>query len=388
MQTNGELRVHHLAKASLGLSALLTLTLALHAPAANADTPQSNALRGGAVYTETNSAVANAVVMFDRAADGKLTPVSSFYTGGTGTGSALNTQGEVILSADNKLLFAVNAGSNDISIFTVQPNGLTLVDKIGSGGVEPVSLTKHDNLVYVLNRKGVSNISGFKVTAGGAISTIPNSTQPLTVALPDAAQVGFSPNGKLLIVTEKATNVIDTFVVQKSGRTIGPIAHVSAGQTPFGFSFGPKGELIVSEAFGGADNASALSLYVPYSNATLDLITASSPTHQTAACWSVTTLDGKYTYTSNTRSGTISGYYIGKTGTLTLLNANGITGGDPDANVTKPTDLALTPESRFLYVIRTGTGAVEGWRVEADGSLTETGIVTILPAGSCGLIAR
>ena len=102
----------------------------------------------------------------------------------------------------------------------------------------------------------------------------------------------------------------------------------------------------------------------------------------------MTTGDGKYTYTSNTRSGTVSGYYIGSRGSLTLLNADGITGGILDANVTKPTDLALTLDSRYLYMLQTGTGAVVGWRVESNGSLTLTGIVTVLPLSSCGLIAR
>ena len=375
-------------RAAFGLPALLTLTLAGSVTAAFADEKETPLRSGGAVYTETNTSVGNAVVMFDRDTDGSLTPIGSFFTGGAGTDKSLGTQGEVILSADNKMLFAVNAGSNEISVFTVQKRGLTLVDKIASGGTEPVSLTLHDDLLYVLNRKGVSNITGFIVGRGGKLTPLSNSTQPLSAALPDPPQVGFSPNGKLLIVTEKATNLIDIFVVKANGRTIGPITHASSGQTPFGFSFGPKGEMIVSEAFGGAANASALSLYVPHSKGSLDLITGSSPTHQTAACWSVTTEDGKYTYTTNTRSGTVSGYYIGRNGSLTLLNADGVTGGIPDANISKPTDMALTPGSRYLYVIEVGIGTVVGWRVEANGSLTFTGAVTVLPLSACGLAAR
>ena len=374
-------------QAAIGATALFALTLSIGITSARADEDYARP-GGGAVYAETNAVLGNAVVVFNRAANGKLTPYGTFYTGGSGTGASLGTQGEVILSPDNRMLFAVNAGSNEISVFTVQRRGLTLVDKIASGGTEPVSLTLHDDLLYVLNRKGVSNITGFTVADNGKLTPIRNSTQTLTVALPDPPQVGFSPNGKLLFVTEKATNVIDTFVVQKNGTTIGPIVHASSGQTPFGFSFGPKGEMLVTEAFGGAANASAVSLYLPRANGALDLITGSAPTKQTAACWSVTTKDGKYTYASNTRSGTISGYYIGRTGSLTLLNADGITGGISDANISKPTDMTLTPDSRYLYVIEVGIGAIVGWRVETDGSLTDTGTVTILPLSSCGLIAR
>ncbi len=404
MQSSGELRsgVRRAGKAALGLVALATLAGVTRQAAANnyegaarQATPEDaeSAAQGerGAVYTETNTSVANAVVVFDRAADGKLTPYGTFFTGGDGTGKSLGAQGEVILSPDNKMLFAVNAGSNEISVFAVRRRALILVDKVASGGMEPVSLTLHDDLLYVLNRGGsggVSNITGFKVATEGKLSPISNSTQLLSTARPDPPQVGFSPNGKLLIVTEKATNLIDTFVVRRDGRTIGPIFHKSSGQTPFGFSFGPTGEMIVSEAFGGAPNASAISLYVPHTNGALDLITGTSPTHQTAACWSVTTEDGKYTYTTNTGSGTVSGYYIDKKGGLTLLNADGVTGGVPDVNLTKPTDMALTPGSHYLYALQSLVGGILEWRVEANGSLPFLGGVTILPVSSCGLAAR
>ncbi len=388
MKQDGKVRLITRRRFGAGIGLFTLLALAGGTGRAAADTLEEARAGGGAVYAETNTAVGNAVVVFDRAGDGKLTPYGTFYTGGTGTGSPLNTQGEVILSPDNQFLFAVNAGSNEISVFEVRRRSLTLVDKVSSGGTEPVSLTLHDDLLYVLNRKGISNIAGFRVKESGKLVPLSNSTQPLTTALPDAAQVSFNPNGRLLVVTEKATNTIDTFVVKPNGRTIGPLAHPSAGSTPFGFSFGPRGELLVTEAFGGALNASAVSLYVPHSNGSLDLITGSASTHQSAACWSVTTKDGKYTYAANTRSGTISGYSIGHNGSLTLLNADGITGGISDNNVSKPADLALTPDSRFLYVNDIGIGAVAGWRVEANGSLTFTGIVTILPLSSCGLIAR
>ena len=206
MQNNEALRIkiRRGARASFGMFALLTLTLAGSGRRASADDFTANAKRGGAVYSETNTAVGNAVVVFDRAADGKLTPYGTFYTGGNGTGSPLNTQGEVILSPDNKTLFAVNGGSNEISVFTVQGQNLTLTDKISSGGVEPVSLTLHGDLLYVLNRKGVSNITGFRVADDGTLTPVRNSTQTLTTALPDAAEVSFSPDGKLLVCDGKS----------------------------------------------------------------------------------------------------------------------------------------------------------------------------------------
>src|SRR5216117_4124454 len=80
----------------------------------------------GAVYTLMNLTSGNAVAIFARAADGTLTAAGTVATGGTGTGSGLGSQGAVVLSADGSRLFAVNAGSNDVSVFTVGAAGLSL----------------------------------------------------------------------------------------------------------------------------------------------------------------------------------------------------------------------------------------------------------------------
>src|SRR5690242_20912890 len=93
-----------------------------------------------AVYTLTNQVAGNAVAVFNRAADGTLTAAGTVATGGTGTGAGLGSQGAVALSDDGQLLFAVNAGSNDVSVLTVGPAGLALASRTPSGGTLPISL--------------------------------------------------------------------------------------------------------------------------------------------------------------------------------------------------------------------------------------------------------
>src|SRR5207245_6793341 len=124
------------------------LTLALSALAAPASAEPG---APGAVYTSTNSPTGNAVVAFQRAANGSLTPAGRFATGGSGTGGGLGNQGAVVLSDDRQLLFAVNAGSNQITSFEVTPHGLRRADLVSSAGIEPVSLTVHGQLLSVLN---------------------------------------------------------------------------------------------------------------------------------------------------------------------------------------------------------------------------------------------
>src|SRR6266566_9824000 len=171
----------------------------------------------GAVYTISNQVTGNAVVVFARAGDGTLTPAGSFGTGGTGTGASLGSQGAVTLSDDGRLLFAVNAGSNDVSVFRVNPEGLSLLSRTPSGGTLPASVTVSRNVAYVLNTGGAGNISGFTVGSSGGLTPIAGSTKSLSTATAGPAEVSFSPDGRQLVVTEKGTSLLDVYPVDKNG---------------------------------------------------------------------------------------------------------------------------------------------------------------------------
>jgi 6-phosphogluconolactonase len=64
-------------------------------------------------------------------------------------------------------------------------------------------------------------------------------------------------------VTEKATNLIDTYFVDQNGVASAPLVNASAGETPFGFAFSRDRHLIISEAFGAACPISARSRVIP-----------------------------------------------------------------------------------------------------------------------------
>lgn len=340
--------------------------------------------QGGFVYTLSNDPAGNAVVAYQRASDGSLSPLGSFATGGLGTGAGLGSQGSIILSDNHRWLFAVNAGSNEISAFAVQPVGLSLVSKVASGGVMPVSLAARGRWLYALNAGGSGNIAGFRIENDGTLSPLAGSSRPLSSSSAGAAQISFDPQGETLVVTEKATNVIDTYEVKKNGLAEGPQAHASVGQTPYGFDFGKHGTLVVSEAFGGAAGAGAVSSY-HISEHDFATVSGSAADNQTAPCWVVVTNNGRFAYTSNAGSGSISGYRIGRDGSLSLLDAEGrtgLTGGD----ASHPTDMALSQGSGFLYALLNGTNQIAAFRVNADGSLVALPFGEA-PAGAVGLAA-
>lgn len=339
----------------------------------------------GVVYTLTNAAGGNAVLVYERATNGNLSLQGSYPTGGLGSGAGLGSQGAAILSENNHWLFAVNAGSNQVSVFEVQKHGLNLVDIVSSGGSSPISLTLHEELLYVLNAGGNGNISGFNVNEDGSLTPLPGSTQPLSndgIGLaPGPAEIAFGSDGTTLAVTEKATNLIDTYQVE-DGIAAAPVAHTSSGATPFGFAFDQHNHLIVSEAFGGAANSSAVSSYFVHEDE-FDAVSPSIATTQTAACWIAISKNGKYAYTTNAGSGTISSYGIGSDGALTLLNpAAGSTGAG-----SSPVDMAFSNNGAYLYALGAAAHTISIFQMSADGSLVSLGSIGV-PAGVVGLAAR
>src|SRR5947199_1138530 len=232
--------------------------------------PEPRNFQAGAVYVLTNQ-VDNTVAVFDRNAFGMLTPAGEFLTGGAGdpvpqgtdpATDPLASQGSLILGHGNQFLFAVNAGSNQISVLRVSIAGLDLIDIVDSGGIRPISLALHENLLYVLNEGGTPNITGFTVGEDGTLTPLAGSTQPLiggTAA--DPAQVSFNSDGTLLVVTEKAGNRIDTYTIDENRLPTAPIDNASNGMTPFGFAFNNPGALLLSEAFGCTPDGSSASCF-------------------------------------------------------------------------------------------------------------------------------
>ena len=335
------------------------------------------------IYTETNSAQGNEVQIYETGADGVLALAGQVSTGGLGTGAGLGNQGALALTTDHRWLFAVNAGSNEISSFALGPTGLSLVARVASGGTGPVSVTAHENLLYVLNAGGTGEITGFTIQADGHLVPIAHSGRPLSSNAAGAAQIAFDRDGERLVVTEKATNKISVYAVDDDGRAAGPSVHPSNGPTPFGFAFDRRNDLLVSEAFGGHANAAALSSYdLNDDSAALQLISGSVPSNQTAACWVV--LVGHYAYVTNTGSGTITGYRVSRAGELTRLSADGrtgLTGGGP-------TDAAASRDGNTLYVLSPSIGQIVTFHVNSDGTVTTLASTPGAPATATGLIAR
>jgi 6-phosphogluconolactonase (cycloisomerase 2 family) len=342
---------------------------------------------GSVVFVQTNELDGNHVVVYDAGTDGRLTRAATYATGGNGGAAApgtesdrLGSQGSLVHDAAHKVLIAVNAGSDTVSSFSVHGDRLQLSDVVASGGQFPASVAVHGNLVYVLNSGGAGVVQGFRL-AGSRLVAIPGSARTLALAntdppffLTSPGQVGFTPDGGSLIVTTKASgSTIDVFRVLPNGRlSATPVVNPSATPVPFAFTFTPTGRLAMGEA-----GASSVTTYDVGSDGTL-ADPKSQPDGQAALCW-IERVGGFY-YVSNTASNTLSGYTIAADGQPSLVTETGIVATTEPG----PIDLTSPTAGSFLYA-ETGSGTVDEFAVDADGTLTPLGVVTGLPEGIEGI---
>jgi len=374
------------------LLVLIVPSLAVGHPAAAAGTSGPTPLSAptaaappSAVFTMTNNATANSVVAYRIGTGGALIPAGTFSTHARGTGASLADQAALALTRDHRWLLVVDAGSNEISVFHVNAPSpthplLTLTDHAFSGGVLPVSLAVHGSLVYVLNDGNstvAGNIAGFLLSSTGRLFPLAGSHRPLsTTGATGGAQIAFNPGGSVLVVTEKATSLLDTYHVGPLGYASAPSFTNSSGSTPYGFAFTRAGTLVVSEAGPGA-----LSSYT-VSGAGATVVSGTVLDNQSAPCWVAVAEGGQYAFTTNAHSNSISTYQVASNGTLTLQASIGATTG------AAPTDMAVTTSTgHYLLVYDAGASEIDEFALGAGGSLTEIASVYGLGATAEGLVA-
>ena len=381
-----------------------------------------------ALYTASNNPAGNTVIVYSRNANGTITQTGSVSTGGTGVAMEppfgfpiVDSSGSLNLTPDGRLLFVVNAGDNSISSFRITSSGPQLVSHVPSGGILPISLTSHGNELYTVNEES-SNIAGWWFSPSGQLTPIPGSTQSLSTAFPTtvAAQIGFSPDGSQLVVTERGlpapNGVIDTFGVNWHGVAGPAVGHLAPTPNPFGFAFdGPK-NLLVSDAgfvetpsgsaanpggsppnpvdpaqfFGSTDSFSL------HPSGTL-VFKGSFPSGGRAACWVVISKDGRYAFVTNTLGGPagsaagattgnlgVSTYSISPHGRLTLV-------AQTNAGPGFPGDEAISSDGRYLYVLDPSIilpfeSHIDVYQIGAGGNLTHIEATpNELPNGVSGL---
>jgi 6-phosphogluconolactonase len=340
-----------------------------------------NGSSSGAVYVQTNAAP-NEVIAFRRANDGSLDRIGSVATGGDSEGSPhLTSQGSVALTRDGRHLLVTNAASDDLSVFSVASDGsIELRDRVHTGAT-PKSVAEREGLVVVLNT-GEPGLALFRLDAEG-IAPVEGGKQALEASDADPAQVSFSPDGSMVVITQRGTDSIVTYAVAPDG-TFGDSREIaSQGPTPYGFAFSSGGVLVVTEAYRAEKGAAAASSYAIVEGG-LEVRTASVGNGRSEICWAVVTPDDRFAFTTNFADGAVSRYAIAADGSLSLEDA---TAGIAVEGKPGLRDEDLSSDGRFLYAIDADGGRIYGWSVGAEGSLEPVGSWEGLPATVAGLAA-
>lgn len=336
-----------------------------------------------AVFVQTDNPNGNSVVAYNRGGDGTLTERGDFATGGRGgvlDGSVVDhlaSQGSLAYDRAHGLLYAVNAGSNTVTVFAAHGTELRRLQVISSGGTFPVSVTFHGNLVYVANALNGGSIQGY-LRVGDRLVRVPSWNRGLGLD-PTAApqftntpgQVAFTPDGSRLIVTTKANgNSVEVFRVGLFGPGHA-VTTTLPGTVPFAVDFDPAGHVVLAEA------ANSVATFTLRTNGELRALD-SVPTGQQATCWIVGS--GNRFYASNAGSGTLSGYRTARSGALTPISVTPTDAGTVDATV--------TADGRYLYAQTGAAGVVDEFAVNRDGTLRSIGSVTVPDSvGGEGIVA-
>src|SRR5215216_5277811 len=343
--------------------------------------PMNGTASAGAVYVQTNAAP-NEVIAFRRADDGSLDLIGSVATGGEGDGTPhLQSQGSVTLTGDGQHLLVTNAASDDLSVFSVAADGsIELRERVYTGST-PRSVDERDGLVVVLNT-GEPGLASFRVHAEG-IERVEGGDQTLDPSDADPAQVAFSPDGSMVVITQRGTDSIVAYEVTADG-TFGASSEVaSEGPTPYGFAFTSGGTLVVTEAFGAEKGAAAASSYA-IEDGSLVVRTSSVGNGRSEICWAVITPDDRFAFTTNFADGAVSRYAIAADGSLSMEDA---TAGISVDGMPGLRDEDLSSDGRFLYAIDADDGHIYGWSVDVEGSLEPVGSWDGVPATVAGLAA-
>jgi 6-phosphogluconolactonase (cycloisomerase 2 family) len=376
------------------------------------------------VYTETDNSNPgqNAVIAYRRNADGQVTEIGSFQTGGTGVANPQGLLGpddsdkEVIASPDGHLLFAVNQGSNSVAEFRIRHDGsLDLVNKaaISSGGTEPVSLSIADRRLYVLNRGDevqgqpptvAPTITVFEIGRHGALRQDVDATTTLPLGV-SPSQVLISSRSSLAFVDTftppplnnvPGANEVVPFRIAADGQLV-PIASggVGAPVTPpllLGLAEHPTQNII----YAGLTGANQVGVFTFDGGGNLKLA-GTTPVQGNGPCWTLVSPDGKFLYTVDTGTNSVGVFSLpdplhpAQIQEFVLGGPQNPTGNPSAPRETTDFEFALDPSGRALYVIDHQTdvagdfpqgNALHVLTVAADGTLSEgTGSPLFLPPG-------
>lgn len=359
------------------------------------------------VYVETNLSPTNSIRAFERAANGQLREIagSPFVTGGSGSGYSGvglgpdDSDQEIATNADQSMLFAINAGSDSISVFRIGVNGsLAPVEgsPFPSGGNDPVSLDIAGNLLFVANKSGdpnrpttiLPNYTTLVIGSGGSLYVASDKTNDtsrrfdstISVATGGSPeQVHVIPGTNLVLGNDFLANLLEHFQSDWIGglHQLAPLAlpaslfsDTTTPRIPQGIWNHPT----LPYLYVGVPLVNKLAVYSFDRLGNLTFIRA-VPNQGSAICWLRTNRSGTRLYSTETFSNSVGVYDITGPENPIQLQEFQLSG------VGNAYQLSLSTDGRNLYVLSPRTSAsvpagegnvLHSLTIGDDGQLSET----------------
>lgn len=321
------------------------------------------------LYTQTNENF-NAVAHLTRSADGSITLKNLVGTGGAGANpgpDALVSDNSLIISDDKSTLFVVNAGSNSVSSFSIDPStgDLVLIGSAPVDGVLPTSLAYQNNVLYVLlqGSRSVQALSVANKKIGASIGTY---AIPGLVVADTPSSIVLSPNSPYLVVSIKGVQSIVSYLIGSNGSLSAPVANTNFTGSSFAGAF-------KDGYFFNLDPGNKAVQSLSFDKGVLTPNGAEVGGLPGAPCWIAITPNGRFLYTGN-GGGTISLFSIGASGALTLVAASAANDSAAVAG-----DLWISPEGQFLYAAYYAAKSIQAYSINpTSGALTKVGTAVVI----------
>jgi hypothetical protein len=348
----------------------------------------------GAVYTMSNGPTMNQILINSLNASGQLSMVSAVNTNGTGvnttSGDPLFSQGS--LAVYSNYLFAVNPGSNSLSMFMISPSDathLTLLSVQPTNGWFPISVTVNSMYACVLTGGNVTGIRCFTYNSSGlfnvssfdrSLTSYISQTVPPTGPQQTLSEILFSADNLNLIVSVKGINTTSQgyllFYPLSNGMTMLASSPTQITPTnavlPFSMTLVGMNGLLITDP--GANGVLTLTYSSTNGTITNSMLTSVNTSLASALCWS-------------TYSPKIGHYYVIGAGTATIveLNLNLSSSSSPvqivqyyqlpnNTGALEATVVSLQGQD-YLYVIGTIAHVISGYRLNSAGNATANNIV-------------
>lgn len=369
----------------------------------------------GGVYVATNNEDENSIIAWRQHADGSLSSVGEYGTGGTGSGDA-NGMDPLISSYglwhswDDRNVLVANIGDGTVSSLRVQDDlSLQLTSVVAAGGKKPNSIDSWRNLVYVASvgsrseGPGPGNVLGFTLDDQGHLEEIPGSLRVLTG---EPASIEFTENGRYLVVVEFNTGIIHSWAVQDDGQlSEQPVSSIDSPTTSEERFFAlPVGTKLVTREDGNStflvtetryvtqdfqfypsseeskakypflqeheSQTGSMSSYNVDAQGQLSIVSADVLAGediwggQQGVCWVTTSRDGEYAWTTNPHTSSLSTYRVDvQDGSLELAREIAF---QPDDYNEFFLDMDLSADGNYVNVISGNTGKTWVFRINHD----------------------